>query len=295
LTVIDGFPLSPPSRRAAIALGSFDGVHRGHAEVVGAAAASGLLPGVVTFTTYRSARILSESLKLAALESLGAALCIRLDFESIRDLAPEKFLEYLTERLDIGLLCCGENFRFGAHAAGDAALLRRWAVARGIGTTVLPLTLFRGEPVSSTAIRGYLDGGEPERAAALLGRPYAVDFPVAHGREFGRAIGIPTANQVYPDGFCLPRFGVYASRVHAGGRAWPAVTNVGVKPTVGAARPLSETHLLDFSGDLYGQSVKTELLHFLRPERKFESLEALQAAMRRDMDGARAAFAGMEA
>jgi len=142
--------------------------------------------------------------------------------------------------------------------------------------TVLPPVLQEEQPVSSSRIRVAMMEGEMEQAAKLLGRPFTIDFPVVHGRRLGRMLGTPTINQPFPPDFVLPKFGVYASFAEVDGKRLHAVTNVGIKPTVGSEVPLAETYLADFSGNLYGRRVPVSLLHFLRPEQKFDSLDALK-------------------
>jgi riboflavin kinase/FMN adenylyltransferase len=181
------------------------------------------------------------------------------------------------------MVSCGENFRFGKGAAGDTAALRHLC-GDSPAVEVLPLVILDGAPISSSQIRAAIRAGEMERANRLLGRRFTIDFEVVHGRQLGRTLGTPTINQPFPEGFVEPKFGVYATLATAQGREYAAVTNVGVKPTVGSDRVLAETYIHGFSGDLYGQSVRVSFLRFLRPERKFEGIEALREQIVRDSE-----------
>lgn len=146
---------------------------------------------------------------------------------------------------------------------------------------------FCGLPVSSTRIRAALEQGRPEEANAMLGRPFCYDFTVVGGDRRGRKLGAPTINQFFPSGFVVPKFGVYASKTLVEGRYHPSVTNIGMRPTIGTQSLRSETYIMDFSGDLYGQNIEVSLLHFLRGEVRFESLDALRAQIAADAQAAR--------
>jgi riboflavin kinase/FMN adenylyltransferase len=148
----------------------------------------------------------------------------------------------------------------------------------------------QGGAVSSSRVRALLREGAVEAANALLGRRFAIDFEVVHGRRIGRTLGTPTINQPLPDGFIEPRFGVYATATRLGGEVYSSVTNVGVKPTFGSDRALAETYIHGFSGDLYGQKPLVEFIGFIRPERRFESPEALRAQIMEDNERAAEVF-----
>jgi riboflavin kinase/FMN adenylyltransferase len=170
-------------------------------------------------------------------------------------------------------------------------LLSAFCEEHGIALKITDAVSYKGERVSSTRIRDVIEKGNIEEVTAMLGRPFSLEFEVVHGNHLGRTIGIPTINQSLPDGFILPRFGVYASAVHVDGKVYCGVTNIGVKPTVGSERALSETWLPDFSGDLYGKTLRLELLGFIRDERKFPSLEALRGVIEDNAVTAREIFA----
>ena len=279
--------------KTSVALGFFDGVHRGHQAVIRRAvelSGESLTPAVFTFlpSAHMPARkagsglLCTEAQKEEELGRLGVRLVSAPAFDEIRDITGEDFVKKtLWEAMGARVLCCGEDFRFGRGAAFVVRELRELCGSLGIRLEVVPPVLDAGEPVSSTRIRAAVSAGEMETARRLLGRHFSLSFPVVHGRRLGRRLGFPTINQVIPERFILPRFGVYAAFATWKGKAYPAVANVGVKPTVGAERPLAETYIAGFDGDLYGETVPVSLVSFLRPERRFSSAEALREQVAR--------------
>lgn len=280
---------------SAVALGCFDGLHIGHVQVLRAARAPGLIASVLTFQPdilrdgKDAPELLSQERKMSLLEELGIQQCWQLAFSDIRDMSARQFVrQVLRDVCRARRVCCGFNFRFGRGGVGDSALLKELCAQENMEVLVVPPVEELGEPVSSTRIRGLLAAGDMAAANRLLGRPFCVDFPVIHGRRLGRRLGFPTINQAFPDGFLLPRFGVYASVTELSGAAYYGVTNIGVKPTVGADRPLSETWLPGYQGpEVYGERPVVEILDFIRPEEKFASLEALRAQIFKDGETAR--------
>lgn len=277
--------LQTPEGELAAALGSFDGLHLGHRQVIGnTLSAPGLRPAVITFQQNPSVSLQKKPVpllttneqKLALLEEMGVEVVYLLPFDRIRDMEPEDFVEALYRVCRVRALSCGFNFRFGKNGRGDAGLLKELCREKGIELSVTPPVSVAGETVSSTRIRACLEQGDVQQAGQLLGRPFGYDFEVTHGRRLGRTWGTPTINQPFPAGYVLPRFGVYASLVEVEGQKYYGVTNIGVKPTVGSDCALSETWIPEFSGDLYGKKVPVELLDFIRPERKFDSLDQLK-------------------
>ena len=277
--------LQTPEGELAAALGSFDGLHLGHRQVIGnTLSAPGLRPAVITFQQNPSVSLQKKPVpllttneqKLALLEEMGVEVVYLLSFDRIRDMEPEDFVEALYRVCRVRALSCGFNFRFGKNGRGDAGLLKELCREKGIELSVTPPVSVAGETVSSTRIRACLEQGDVQQAGQLLGRPFGYDFEVTHGRQLGRTWGTPTINQPFPQGYVLPRFGVYASLVEVEGQKYHGVTNIGVKPTVGSDCALSETWIPEFSGDLYGKKVPVELLDFIRPERKFDSLDQLK-------------------
>lgn len=284
----------------AVALGFFDGVHLGHRTVLRQAltVAEGraLTPTVFTFDTLPklgdSGLLLSREETDRRLEKLGFAQRITAPFAALCDLSPEAFVrEVLVECLHTAAVSCGENFRFGKNGSGDVAALKHWGEVFGFEVHVLPLVVADGEPVSSTRIRRALAAGDVPTVNRLLGHPYEVTATVVSGAHLGCTIGTPTINQNLPPETTRPLFGVYASAVEVDGQVHPAVTNLGVKPTVGGHEPLAETCILDYSGDLYGRTVTVRPVKFLRTETTFSSVEALRLQIQKDSETARAVFA----
>lgn len=278
-----------------LALGAFDGLHLGHQNVL---RETGKGPGrkaALLFTEHPAAVLAGVSPPALLTGEDREALLARwgiqpvyLDFAGVRDLSAEAFFsEILQNRLHATALCCGENYTFGQGGRGDASLLKTLCEAAGVRLHIAETAMFDGAPVSSSRIRRALQAGDVPAANAMLGRPFSYAFEVVAGDRRGRKLRFPTINQFFPAGFVRPKYGVYASRVRVGGALYPAVTNFGVRPTIGTNTARSETCILDYSGDLYGQRVRVELLYYLRPEKKFPSLDALSAAIARDAARAR--------
>ncbi len=294
----------------AISIGVFDGVHGGHAALVRCmleeARVRGLTGGVVTFhphpeTVLHPERPFSylESLerRVELLRGLGVAFVSVLPFTSeLQQVSAADFARVLVEDARMRLLVVGEDFRLGRGGEGTAARLREIGERDGFEVVTMPAHrdgegASEGQRISSTRVREALAAGRMDEVERLLGRPFALRGPVLHGDERGRTIGFPTLNIGVSADRALPPNGVYVTRAEAAGRTYAAVTNVGTRPTFDGAGVTIETHLLDFEGDLYGQSVTIELLSMLRPEQKFSGIEALVAQIRRDADAARQWFA----
>jgi riboflavin kinase/FMN adenylyltransferase len=286
--------VEPRPRRVAI--GTFDGVHQGHREVIGGA------DTVVTFDPHPQAvvapgtqpKLLTTlSRKAELIASLGVQELVVIPFDgAFAERTATDFVDHvLVERVAATHVSVGENFRFGHKASGDAAML---SADERFETRVVPLLEVDGEVVSSSHIRGLVAGGAVHYADALLGAPFAVDGEVQHGDKRGRTLGFPTANLVPAPGYVVPGHGVYACRVRLpDGTLVPAATNVGVRPQFVTGRgELIEAFLIDWSGDLYGERIRVEFLRRLRGERRFESVERLIEQMGRDVDEARGRAAG---
>lgn len=272
-----------------IALGTFDGVHIGHKGVVKAALSSGFPVAVVTSdinpkTVFggKAGRISSESLTDGQFEKLGVSAVIRLSFESIRNLSPEQYLDMLCASLNAKGFACGYDFRFGKGAVGSHETLSAYADRHGLFFAVCDKVSIDGEAVSSSRIRAAIESGDIAAANKLLGRNYAIDFPVIHGDARGRRLGFATANQAFTEDFVLPRYGVYASRVTVDGAVYKAVTNVGTRPTFCDGAAVAETHIIGENLNLYGKKIKVEFLAFLRDEIKFSSADELIAQIEKD-------------
>lgn len=284
----------------AVALGLFDGVHLGHRAVLAAAKRqekNGLVPCVFTFDAESAVRkgtggyLYPTAVREHILHTgCGFAQVLSVSFGELRGMSGEDFaVQILRGRLSAAFVCCGRDFRFGRDAACGAGELAAFGQKYGFATEIVADVQAHGVTVSSRGIRSLLTAGEPERAAALLGSPYRIVQEVTHGAQLGRTIGFPTINQLFRDGQLVPRYGVYASRVTLpDGQVFPALTNIGIKPTVDYhGMPLAESYLDGFRGDLYGKTVQTELLRFLRPEQRFASVEALTAQMEQDLAASR--------
>lgn len=271
---------------SAVSLGKFDGFHRGHRLLLDRILEHPKLHATVfTFDGILNGKqIYLEEEKRSLLERLGVEREVLFPFsEETRSMTPEIFIrEMLVEQMDAKLICVGEDFHFGKDRRGDVDMLSKYAPQYGYELCVFPKIKEDGEVISSTRIRGELAQGRIEKANHLLGDPYFVRGEVVHGNALGRTIGMPTANLLPGEQKLLPAYGVYATRVEADGKIYGGVTNVGVKPTIGADRANVETTLLHFDGDLYGKQITVYFLEFLRPEQRFDSLEELKAQMSRD-------------
>lgn len=292
-----------PTTHRAVALGVFDGLHIGHRAVL--AAACGVIDddgAILTATAlcmtgvpkHKAGRLLTAGREEQLLGTLGTDEWIEMPFEAVCDLSPERFVrEILCDLLQARVVCCGYNYRFGKHGVGTVETLRALCEPLGIRVTVVEAVERDGEVVSSTRVRQAVSVGDMPLASRLLGRPFSVELPVTDGDHRGREWGIPTLNQVFPADYAVPRYGVYASLVVVGERQYHAVTNIGVHPTVGGVKePQAETWIRDFDGELYGLTVQVMLIRFLREERCFADVEALQAQITTDATDAEAVLCG---
>ena len=223
----------------------------------------------------------------------GLDFAILEEFSAVRDLSPEEFARtYLMDKLGCAAVVCGFNFRFGRGGAGDCRTLQSILSEGDIPLTVVDPVMHGDLVVSSTCIRAAVEAGDMDRAAALLGRPFSVCFPVRHGKQLGRTIGLPTINQDFPVGHIVPRHGIYACICTVGSARYMGVANVGVRPSVVSDGHVNcETHIMDFDGVLYGESIRVEFLTRLRDEIRFDSIDALREAIEADIGNARAYFA----
>jgi riboflavin kinase/FMN adenylyltransferase len=282
------------ARPRHVAVGEFDGVHLGHRAVMnGADTVLTFEPHPRTVVSPDSAPKLITALETKAdlIAGLGVEELVVIPFDgAFASRSAQDFIDgVLAGQLDAERVSVGENFRFGHRAKGDVELLR---AQDAFETRVVELVELDGETVSSTHIRGLIEGGLVERAAQFLGSPFQLRGIVAHGDKRGRALGFPTANLVPDPALVYPAHGVYACRaaVELDGewRWWPAATNVGVRPTFVTGRGLLvEAYLLDFEGDLYGRELRLEFLGRLRGELRFESVDELIAQMERDVEDTR--------
>jgi riboflavin kinase / FMN adenylyltransferase len=302
MQIVRGLPSVPPERRpSAVALGVFDGVHLGHRAILGAAVAHARATGAPALAcTFEPNPLevlqpdraplpittLDERLDLIAACGVDGTIVLTFTRE-LAAVEPEAFVkDVLVDRLAARQVVVGFNHRFGRAARGDAALLRELGARMGFNVDVVaPLTV-DGVPVSSTAIRAALGRGDVDAAARMLGRPYTLPGTVVAGAGRGRTLGFPTAN-VAPGRPVLVAPGVYTCTFEVGGQARRAVVNVGVRPTFGEATLAVEAYLLDFSGDLYGQTVQLTFVSRVREERRFPTVDALRAQIADDVETAR--------
>jgi riboflavin kinase/FMN adenylyltransferase len=294
--------LDAADKGASVAIGAFDGVHRGHQAVIAGAAsgarALGAPLGVVTFDPHPrrwfapdapSFRLMTPDQQNRALDDLGVDLLYRLPFngEMVAMSAEDFVRQVLVEGLGAAHVSVGPDFTYGKGRSGTVEALTAFGKEFGFGVSVAPLLFDEGEKCASTSIRAALQAGKPERAARLLGRPYAIEGVVVHGDHLGRKIGFPTANVSLEDYIRLEH-GIYAARTRlADGREIPGVAYIGNRPTVNGADERLEVNLFDFDEDLYGQTLETDLVAFIRGDEKFDGLEALTAQIAKDCAEAR--------
>ena len=296
------------NQRRVIALGFFDGVHLGHGallrRVAEAAEAENARPCAFTFDQSPAAALTGQTVPLLTavedrrwlMETLyGIREMVVAPFSLMRDMDWRDFVtDYLQKELGVVHAVAGHDFRFGRGGEGGPQRLAELCARLGIGCDIIPRVEVDGVTVSSTRIRALVAEGEMEKAARFLGHPHVLSGTVVHGHELGRTLGTPTANLPIPEGVAAPAFGVYASRVILpDGEARPAVTNVGVRPTVnrGGLGVTVEPWILDYQGDLYGKTIRLELRKRLRPERRFDSTDELRAAILRNAEETRQYFA----
>lgn len=277
--------------KTCVALGFFDGLHLGHMKVVEETFKHFLAPAMFTFHSdtalpkrQNPENLLTNDMKLEKLAEAGVQYVYSPDFESVRSYTAEDFItRVLIKIMNAEIVVCGFDFRLGAGAGSDAEELKKLCAAHGIEVIIIPPFSLDGCVVHSTAIKNLIKSGEVEKANKLLGYDFSIEAKVVEGNRLGRRINSPTINQIYPENIVMPRFGVYKSLTHIGGRSLLSVTNIGVKPTVDyKEKPLAETHILGFDGDLYGQDIRVSLLKFIRPEKKFDGIEELARQLEAD-------------
>ena len=300
--------LPETARGAVLAIGNFDGVHLGHQQVIAdaraLAAAKNAPLGVMLFDPhpqqffapdappFRLTRLVTRA---ALLADLGVDFTLALPFDAtMAACEAEDFIsDILLAQLGVSAVCVGYDFCFGKGRRGNFAMLQDIGGEVGFDTfaTEAVLQPDSTSPFSSSAIRNFLRDGDPEQAAQLMGHAFAIEAEVQKGDQRGRTIGFATANMPLHD-YVLPKFGVYAVSAEVldgafAGQTLKGVANLGMRPTVGTDKPRLESHFFDFEGDLYGANLRVSLLHFIRPEQKFDGLDALKAQISMDSDQAR--------
>ena len=284
------------------ALGFFDGVHRGHqallAECVRMAKAMDVETAAITFEAHPQSLFRSDVPPLLTTLQDRFRLLLRYGIDHVNPfpVTPkvmstpwEDFLEELLGSGAVGFVC-GDDFRFGSRGEGNAEKLRQFCRDRKLPCVIVPEQNLDGVRISSSYIRKQIGEGDMATAVRFLGHGHMLTGTVVTGRRLGHKLGFPTANIELPQGVIVPRHGVYACRAYVGEKSYLAVCNVGNRPTVQGHQVRTETWLLDFDGDLYGQSVTLEFMYFLRPEQRFESLDALKKAVLCDAENTRKFF-----
>ena len=290
-------------KRTIYALGFFDGVHLGHQALLTAgkklAEQTGCKAGVVTFSSHPDTLVLGKAPslintsadRLKLLQHFDMDTVVELPFDqTLMNMPWQDFLTLLQEKYNAAGFVCGHDFRFGNRGEGTAEILASACAERGLPCAVVPAQTLKDTLISSSHIRTLLVSGQMEEACRFLGHPHILSGEVVHGRQIGRTIGIPTANLLPPPETVALRHGVYACMAYVDGKAYPAVVNVGSRPTVEGKTVKAEAWLLDFDGDLYGKTLTLAFHTFLRPEQKFPSLEDLQAQIQKDATATRSVF-----
>ncbi|MEA5152237.1 MAG: bifunctional riboflavin kinase/FAD synthetase [Oscillospiraceae bacterium] len=292
--------------KRAIALGFFDGVHLGHAALLNKtkerAAQEGASPSVLSFDVHPDNLVFGKEVPLIN-SPIGREDIIRREFgidnvvfihfnQHVMRMPWKEFIDAIIEELRICWIVVGHDFCFGYRGEGTAERLRDYCAQRGIGCDIIPPVTLDGRVISSTYIRTLIAAGDMEQANRYLGHPHMLADTVHSGYHLGAKMGAPTINMYFPEGVIVPRHGVYAAKVFLeDGSGYVAVTNVGVRPTVSDNNRVNvESHLLDYSGNLYGRQARVEFYSFLREEKKFDGFEELSAQIKRDAEAARGYF-----
>lgn len=303
LRIVHGWKhLAPADRGAAVALGNFDGVHLGHQQVIAGAATAARALGaplaVITFDPHPrrlfhpdepAFRLMTTDQQARALDALGVDLLYVLAFDfEMANFSDRAFVEQvLHEGLGVRHVAVGFDISFGKGRTGSPEAMKIYGAEMGFTVSVAEAVGEGAEKYSSTGVREALRDGRPETAAAILGRPFAIEGVVRRGQQLGRTLGFPTANVFMVD-YVVPKLGVYATRTRLpDGRVYAGVANIGNNPTTGEVETRLEVWLFDFDEDLYGQVIETQLIAFLRPEEKFASIDEMVVQIRRDEAKAR--------
>ncbi len=280
-----------------IALGNFDGVHKGHQELIrrctDAAKTAGIKSAVFTFSNHprnvmklgaEVKNIIYSSDKEEIMEKLGIDYVFNIPFtDDIRTMEPERFVnELLISLFNMREAYCGFNYRFGFKGAGTPEILMHMGIEKGFGVHVLSPVTIDGNVVSSTFIRELIESGRVDECMKYMGRNYSVEGEVVVGNRLGKSIGFPTSNINIDQGMVSPPNGVYITTCEYAGKIYPSVTNVGNKPTIGEFVRNVETHIFNFDQELYGKNIRVSFIRKIRDEFKFDSIEALSKQITSD-------------
>lgn len=274
--------------KTAIVLGTFDGLHAGHRAVI--EKATDIFSVAVTFNippkSYLAEKpqlLMLPSEREKRLKMLGINKVDMQQFENVKDIEAKEYLEILKQRYNPKRIVCGFNYAFGKDARGDKTLIADFCKENDIEFICVPPVLINNRVVSSTYIRQLMRDGNIEEATSQIYGGFSFTAPVIHGDARGRQLGFPTANQMYPTDLVDLKFGVYVSRVTVDGKQYNAITNIGIRPTYKTEAVGCETYIKGFSGDIYGKQMTTELLRFVREEKKFSSADELKRAILNDV------------
>lgn len=278
-----------------VALGFFDGVHKGHQAVLELCKkVKKENEKLVVFTfkncpfnslnTRQKPLLNTNEQKIKIFKSLGVDTVYCVDFCSIKNLSAEDFVtNILKNKLNAKTVVTGFNYHFGKNGSADTTVLTGLCNDLGIATYKCEPVIYLDEPISSTRIRNCISDGDIDHANNMLGYAYSIQTPVIHGNHIGTKLDTPTINQNLEDNMVIPKFGVYASSVTIENKTYIGATNIGIHPTVGECSPICETHLLNYNGgDLYKKLATTELLHFIRSEKKFDTINKLKEQIKDD-------------
>lgn len=288
-------------KKTAVALGNFDGVHLGHARLIDEIVKKKDMyscvytfekhPGKAINKSFSIKIITDNTQKVDILTQMGIDYVCFEQFENVKDLPPADFVKkVLIDELNCGCAVCGCNFKFGKNAAGDANFLKTELAKYGAECIIEPPVMYEDAIISSTRIRFLIESGAVDAASKLLGRPFSIRSLVIEGKKLGRTIGIPTINQKFNIDGITPKYGVYICRCIIDGKEYSAICDVGTKPTVGGTELLAETHIIDYSGFLYGKIIEVQFLKKIRDEEKFPNTEVLKEAINNDIKQAKKYF-----
>ena len=285
------------NKKTAVAVGYFDGMHLGHQELIRRmqeyARSNDLIPSILTFDMSgmraegKGERdLFPREHTLSMAEDMGVEVFTDIPFDSIRDMSPEEFCSVVADKtcLNAGAVFCGEDFRFGKDRAGTVADLEAYGTDMGFAVIRIDDVYINGSTVSTSKIKEAVEDGDIKTANRMLGFPYQLTGEVIHGNHLAKGLGFPTANQRYPSGVIVPKKGVYLTETEAFGERYRSITNVGTRPTLTEDTvSTAETHIIGFSGDLYGKSIKVFFYEFIRPEQKFDSAEELKQVVQENI------------